>query len=516
MKKIVNKIKRTILFAKKHTIAFVYCILIVIASSISLAFVITDQSHHGMESNIKTEDTKTLVFKSGDDVSLKSSTSYLNTYNDNLIRTTKPSVTLSSNEYEEDFYNVYLEINNNTLDYLSFENEPTIMLQIFDHNNNEVKEIKNIDYTTFNGMSGFDLTDLNSGIYEVSLNEKIETVDETKHEWTFKFTYVNYDINHQINGNKKLSATIILDDEFHDVGVSIVDNVMNNLAVNLTDFNELTENSSGLFKENDVYGDTYYFRGDVDNNWILFNDMYFRIIRINGDNSIRLLYAGSKKNNSLDIGYGRYNEIITSIEYSNYMYNNGLEEELKDSTIKEIIDKWYENNMSSMTKYISDTVFCYDSTSYVYENGIYTQNNIHYGKLSTTIHFNSLKNYYENAPRLTCDNENDNYSVADLVNGNGMLTYPVGLITLDELYLAGNIIGNDNSNIYTYSGKMDSIGSPVMFSDANEVKFIDFSSTTNAFVRGYNDLAVRPVISIKGTLISDGSGTYNDPYVINR
>ena len=61
-------------------------------------------------------------------------------------------------------------------------------------------------------------------------------------------------------------------------------------------FNEAVTDASnsGLFKDVDDFGTTYYYRGVINDNWVEFGDMYWRIVRINGDGTIRLLYSGLK------------------------------------------------------------------------------------------------------------------------------------------------------------------------------------------------------------------------------
>ncbi len=62
------------------------------------------------------------------------------------------------------------------------------------------------------------------------------------------------------------------------------------------DFNNVETNASksGLYKAEDDDGASFYYRGVVNNNWLEFGGFYWRIIRINGDGSIRMIYSGLK------------------------------------------------------------------------------------------------------------------------------------------------------------------------------------------------------------------------------
>ncbi len=86
----------------------------------------------------------------------------------------------------------------------------------------------------------------------------------------------------------------------------------------------------GLYKTEDNDGDTYYYRGAVENNNVKFGDFYWKIIRINGDGSIRLIYNGTKPNStdwdatSVTGKAEVYNERTDDPAYHGYMYGNNF------------------------------------------------------------------------------------------------------------------------------------------------------------------------------------------------
>jgi hypothetical protein len=180
-----------------------------------------------------------------------------------------------------------------------------------------------------------------------------------------------------------------------------------------------------------------------------------------------------------------------------------------DSTIKTVIDNWYNNNLSSYTSYIEDTIYCNDRA--ISGLGGFNPNG---GDNMDTIKFAP---YNRNSSTLTlaCSRALDRFTVSSS-NGNGALTYPVGLITSDEITYAGGLRFNSNTNYYLYTNQDYwslspgwSIASSVL---ANFVSS-EGSSGYNEYI--YASLGVRPVISLKiDTIVESGDGTQNNPYVI--
>ena len=117
--------------------------------------------------------------------------------------------------------------------------------------------------------------------------------------------------------------------------------------------------------------------------------------------------------------------------------------------------------------------------------------------------------------RLTCPQKNDAFTVSDTTNGNGALTYPVGLLSTDEIVLAGGW-NEENSGYYLYSGQVWWASSPNNFYGSNaDVRFV--SSSGNAGYSSYvgNLYGVRPVFNLKAEVLAQGSGTATDPYRIS-
>ncbi len=391
----------------------------------------------------------------------------------------------------------------------------------------------------------------------------------------------------------------------------------------------------------DDYGTSYYFRGTPENNWVKFAGYYWRILRINGDGSIRMIYAGDagvidaldseikaqvlsngyddSSTNYTQIGTSAYNskwkkdnveEIVNSSILSDnagvgYMYGNrdgivegstntseiyhpvtetlyyakeyiydaetdlftlkdpvGLlgskitedyvgyytlnstssasakhnlykitgvtasygsistsmkysyvtygttskekaQENINNSTIKDSVDAWYETYLkdTEYESYISDTLFCNDRTT----------DYVGYGSLKTSYYWSG--SFAFTNPRLICEQQNDRFTVKDTSIGNGDLTYSIGLITADEVSLAGKY--NNNLSYYLYTGNTYwSMTSRRFYDGVADARFIaesGFDSTGLGVTANYG---IRPVINLKANSLNSGTGSASNPYKI--
>ena len=284
-----------------------------------------------------------------------------------------------------------------------------------------------------------------------------------------------------------------------------------------------------LCKAKDAYGDSYYYRGNVTNNYVKFADKYWRIVRINGDGTVRVIYDGTsahangESSSDRQIGTSAFNSSYGDNAYVGYMYGQtgastyaDAHANTNDSTIKAYIDNWYNTNIvgTANEQYLADNVFCNDrSISSNKPDSIY--NNLGYGKNVTAYRWYygpwSSGGYNSNM-RLTCPQKNDAFTVSDTTNGNGALTYPVGLLSTDEIVLAG---GWNASNIgyYLCSGGIWWASSPFNFGgySAYVRRVNSDGSASNAYlVDGY--YGVRPVFNLKAEVLKYGNGTASNPY----
>ena len=183
-----------------------------------------------------------------------------------------------------------------------------------------------------------------------------------------------------------------------------------------------------------------------------------------------------------------------------------------NSTIKTKLDAWYEANLKDTDdeSFLEDTVFCNDRSMATNTNGWVADG----GSVSEYMYYGAYqRNYTTKKPSLNCSNSNDAFTVsAD--KGNGALTYPIGLLTEDELTLGGaGTSGYSNGYLYTSRGSWSL--SPDYFGDGGAYGFRWRSDSFNNSV--YNAHAVRPVVSIApGTAISAGDGSKEYPWELEH
>ena len=276
-----------------------------------------------------------------------------------------------------------------------------------------------------------------------------------------------------------------------------------------------------LCKAKDAYGDSYYYRGNVTNNYVKFADKYWRIVRINGDDSVRLIYDGTvahangEASDDRQIGTSAFNDYPkynANDMYAGYMYRTGssVQENTNDSTIKLFVDDWYENNIKGTIyeKLLTDNIFCNDrSISNSRPRGWATDGNVTF----RWVYFPNGK--YNNNMMLTCLQQNDAFTVSDTENGNGALKYPIGLLTADEVVLAGGW-NEANNNYYLYSGQnwwtLSPKGSILISAVINII--INYDGTAYTEGNTKNAYGVRPVLNLKPEAIKYGDGTASNPY----
>ena len=294
------------------------------------------------------------------------------------------------------------------------------------------------------------------------------------------------------------------------------------------DFSTPATTNEGLFKAQDDLGDSYYFRGAVDNNWVKFskdssgNDIYWRIIRINGDGSIRMIYSGTtaptsdtsvvKTGEDTLIGESSFNSSRDNSEYVGYMYTLGEQHGNSESSeIKNTIDNWYKTTTletdSATKNLVADQIFCNDRSPSSTQTGAWTSTGEYYYGANERLESNKT-------PILTCRAASDKFTV-NTSNGNGALTYPVGLITADEIAMAGGVYESDNSSYYLFTDVSYWSGSPFYSNSGDTYEFSVYSPGAFGYAYVNDAFVVRPVISLSSEAKLSGSGTYNDVYTVS-
>ena len=239
--------------------------------------------------------------------------------------------------------------------------------------------------------------------------------------------------------------------------------------------------NEGLIKTQDDDGEAYFFRGAVDNNNVVFNDVKFKILRINGDSSVRLILSDALE--------------------SNYAYNNDNSEvdnyadklKLENSSVKEVLDKWLSANFGNYTKYIGNSTYCEDLNVFKEENNIIYLNT-----------YNRL--FVDDSPSLVC-------------TGN-KLSAQVGLISADEVVYAGAYRNSINQSFFLYNENLNGpfvtmSGSQILQNyNAVDAIIVNKNGSLSYDKKISNEYQIRPVISLDSNTTVTGSGTINDPYVV--
>ena len=296
-------------------------------------------------------------------------------------------------------------------------------------------------------------------------------------------------------------------------------------AITLTETELETDKSDkGLYQGTDDYGTTYYYRGNIKNNNVYFAGFYWQIVRINGDGSIRLMYNGTEKNatstkQSINNRTYQFNSNYNDPAYVGYMYGNPdgttfdeVHTNTTSSTIKTAIDSWYKTNIvdKGYSNYVSNAVgFCGDRTL-TGGDGIST---------NVYSYFGPFKRYQTKSPQFTCPNkERDLYTTTDSSIGNKALTYPVGLVTYDELVFAGMDYDHVNKLAWVYSTQHYWTMSPSHFYAAHGAAY-EWRQVSAGYLYQWTWVTdwygARPVINLKSdTLVTSGIGTSSDPFVV--
>ena len=232
-----------------------------------------------------------------------------------------------------------------------------------------------------------------------------------------------------------------------------------------------------LCKAKDAYGDSYYYRGNVTNNYVKFADKYWRIVRINGDGTVRVIYDGTSAHANGEasadrqIGTSAFNSSYHDNAYVGYMYGKtgastyaDAHANTNNSTIKTYIDDWYKTNIVGTTneQYLADNIFCNDRSMAGNNSGTGAGTSVTYYRWYNGPWESENYSKYNKKMMLTCSQKNDAFTVSDTTNGNGALTYPVGLLSTDEIALAGGW-NAANSGYYLYSGQAWWASSPSNF-----------------------------------------------------
>ena len=366
-------------------------------------------------------------------------------------------------------------------------------------------------------------SDSHSGIseYRFSSNggSSYTTVTTSNSSYTYTFTGLNsgtsYNIAVQVidrsgRVSSKVTRSVTTDT------LTAAETILANSKVNsgTPDFSETATTDEGIFTAEDDLGTSYYFRGAVTNNYMRFAGYWWRIIRINGDDSIRIIYDGTtahvngESSDDRQTGVSTYNNSSSNSYYVGYTYTTNLQRPSSQnggtpSTIKGVLDSWYQTNIANKgydDKVVSTPGFCNDRNTRNGDSWVVSGSSFDYAANERVFSFHQ--------PTFKCNNNSDLY------------TTKVGLITADEIVYAGGGVGGyetTNQNYYLYTGHVYWTMSPSDFNSISRYAFVFRVDLAGELVTSNEDIncGVRPVINLRADVTLTGSGTASDPYVVS-
>ncbi len=500
---------------KNKTLIMVVGILLVIVVGVSFAYflVSVNINGEGSSTDIGTGTLPLVQYDAGD--SILSKDGFIP--NDVITKSFKVIIT-PTKDIKEITYRIYLDITDNTFVKCTDDNydEATnlcekdaneLVYRLKDSNGDVIKE--------------GDLTGSNGQI-EIVRETKTQDV-RTEYEYTIEIEFVdtNKDQNH--NANKTFNGEIKV--EFAEKAKTIEEIIATlNPKDTTPDFSQIADSDEGVYKvEDGMYGDySYYWRGAVTNNYVKFANKCWRIIRINGDKTMRLIYDGSTCHangtntaESIAVTGQAYNSSYNQSYYVGWTYSSAQRPSTANpqtggtaSNAKTQLESWYASNIGNNTTYsskIADGKYCNDrnvtAAPSSWGSGYLTT----WSASGTKFAYAGAKRLYEDyAPTLAC-------------NSGDVYTLKVGLITADEVEFAGGKSEN-NTSYYLYNGQNYWTMSPYSWNSngnasvfvVNLSGYLDWNSVND--IRG-----LRPVINLKSDALftSGGTGTQSNPYVVS-
>ena len=271
-----------------------------------------------------------------------------------------------------------------------------------------------------------------------------------------------------VNGNTNTSFSLNVE-KIEDVEEYFYMTILNNNELKKPTTvvgEEISSTNEGLIEDKDDDGATYYFRGAVDNNYVSFANLIWRIVRINGDGTVRLVL----------------NETIDTL--STY---NTEETSFKETALYDSLETFYENNLSYYEKNIANSKFCSETSITDNKYNAYTR--IITNEIPT---FNCL--------------------------GTSFISR-IGTLTVDEIVYAGALYDEENTNYYLYNSEIENLWWTSSLARKDDSSIYPFlvspngsltESVASTLYRG-----VRPVINLSRNTKVSGTGTLTDPYTVN-
>ena len=451
---------------------------------------------------------------------------------DDVWATKTITVTGNNTTDAEMYYKLTLVVDSNT-----FKTDDPLQYELVSTNTSTNGEIiPNISKTDITGTS----IKLGSG--------KFAKANNAKHTYLLKIYYPKKTTSQNANQGAAFSAHVEITSAKAPTAPTV-----SNLAEAIRANNEVqtplttpgaaisTADEALLASAEDDNGTSYYFRGAVKNNYVEFANKCWRIVRVGGDDSVKLILHNdnTKKvanpcdaaNNSTSAAFARYsgttytsafNSSHNDNAYVGFKYGTAgasdyatTHANTNNSTILTNLETWYNNNLKTYADAIADTVWCNDKTNVEDK----TYNPWSYGGNATGLGYGTNKTYYGATQRLVSTSGSAGGTGPSLkCNGElSKITSKIGLITVDELAFAGYAYELQNTTTYLQENATNTYWWSLSPLDFNLGSAGVWNVGEGSFGRSSagSTLEVRPSISIvSSATISGGFGTSEDPYVV--
>ena len=451
---------------------------------------------------------------------------------DDVWATKTITVTGNNTTDAEMYYKLTLVVDSNT-----FKTDDPLQYELVSTNTSTNGEIiPNISKTDITGTS----IELGSGHFVKANN--------AKHTYLLKIYYPKKATSQNANQGAAFSAHVEITSAKAPTAPTV-----SNLAEAIRANNEVqtplttpgaaisTADEALLASAEDDNGTSYYFRGAVKNNYVEFANKCWRIVRVGGDDSVKLILHNdnTKKvanpcdaaNNSTSAAFARYsgttytsafNSSHNDNAYVGFKYGTAgasdyatTHANTNNSTILTNLETWYNNNLKTYADAIADTVWCNDKTNVEDK----TYNPWSYGGNATGLGYGTNKTYYGAIQRLVSTSGSAGGTGPSLkCNGElSKITSKIGLITVDELAFAGYAYELQNTTTYLQENATNTYWWSLSPLDFNLGSAGVWNVGEGSFGRSSagSTLEVRPSISIvSSATISGGFGTSEDPYVV--
>ena len=449
---------------------------------------------------------------------------------DDVWATKTITVTGNNTTDAEMYYKLTLVVDSNT-----FKTDDPLQYELVSTNTSTNGEIiPNISKTDITGTS----IELGSGHFVKANN--------AKHTYLLKIYYPKKATSQNANQGAAFSAHVEITSAKAPTVSTLAETILAKNEVKApitTPGAEIsTESEALLASTEDDNGTSYYFRGAVKNNYVQFANKCWRIVRVSGDGSVKLILHNDNTtkvanpcdpaNNSASAAFARYSgETYKSAFNTNYDDNAyvgfkygtvgasdyaSAHANINNSTILTNLEIWYTNNLKTYADTIADTVWCndkanvtdtsYNPWNYSNINGLgYAKDETYYGATQRLVSASGSTG--GTSPSLKCN--------GDLSKINSK----VGLITADELALAGYAASLPYSTSYLQENATDTWWWSLSAGgfDGGIAGVWGVIGVEGNFGNGSVGITggVRPSISLKPSTNVTGEGTSEDPYVVD-